>query len=85
MVLVLEKIVLPSAYVLIFVLNLQVTLISNLDKFGIDLKMIAKELRSAKACSTSIQEERGDSFVLAQGNHASFIHKLLKGKLLKVF
>lgn len=67
-----------STYIVVII---QVTLINNLDKFGIDVKAMAKELRSLKACNTSIQESTSGLQVLSQGNHATFIHKLLKGTL----
>ncbi|XP_067945356.1 eukaryotic translation initiation factor 2D-like [Watersipora subatra] len=60
--------------------NKKVTLINNLDKFGIEAKEVAKELRSGKACNTSIQESQAGVQLLAQGNHSSFIYKLLKEK-----
>jgi len=55
-----------------------------LDKFGIDLKIMAKEMRSTKACSTSVQDGKTGPQVLAQGNHTAFVYKLLKGKTFHV-
>lgn len=63
------------------VLILQVTLVNNLETFGINSKEFSKECQSIGASAT-ITDEPGKKTpsVLVQGNQILYVYKLLTGK-----
>lgn len=64
--------------------NKHVTLIHNLEKFGIDLKDFAKYVQNAAASSASVTTDSSGSkseMVLIQGNQTKFVKKLFLEKL----
>jgi translation initiation factor 2D len=63
---------------------LKVTLIHNVETFGIDPSELAHSVQKAVACSTSVSPLPGKSKgmeVLVQGNQINYVGKLLAGKL----
>jgi translation initiation factor 2D len=63
---------------------LQVTLIHNLEVYGIDLGEFAHSVQKGVACSTSVTplpgKQQGKE-VLVQGNQIHYIEQLLTGRL----
>lgn len=64
--------------------NKKVTLIDNLELFGIHVPDFAKECQHGVAASTSISKPPGKKYeqLLVQGNQILFVHSLLTGKHL---
>lgn len=60
----------------------QVTLIDNLENYGIDAHEFAENLQKGVAGSTSVSSSRDSASkqVLVQGNHVIYISKVLNGK-----
>ena len=58
--------------------NKHVTLIQNLDKFGINMKLFARFLQNLAASSSSINEDKASKFeyVQVQGNQIKLLRKL---------
>lgn len=61
--------------------KLQVTLVNNLETFGINLKEFSKECQSIGASAT-ITDDPGKKTpsVLVQGNQILYVYKLLTGE-----
>ncbi|XP_063706221.1 eukaryotic translation initiation factor 2D [Culicoides brevitarsis] len=59
--------------------NKKVTIISNLDLYGVNITEFAKAIKLAVAASTSMTEVPGykSEQLLVQGNHVSFVYNLL--------
>ena len=69
----------------VYLMHLQVTLIHNLETFGIDPEEFAHNVQVNMACSSSISPLPGKNQgmeVLIQGNQINYIASLLIGKSL---
>jgi len=57
-----------------------ITLITCLDRYGLDVKTVAKDIRTAMACSASVTVLHSGPQVAAHGNQMVFVFKLLRGE-----
>lgn len=67
--------------------NKKVTLVDNLELYGIPIQKFAKQCQHGVAASTSVLNVPGKKSqqLLVQGNQIHFIHKLLKGNFVSNF
>lgn len=67
--------------------NKKVTLVDNLELFGIRLPDFAKECQHGVAASTSISRPPGKKSdqLLVQGNQVTFVYELLTGEYICAF
>lgn len=64
--------------------NKKVTLVDNLEVYGINVSTFSKECQRALSVSTTLLLPPGKKYqqLLLQGNHIEYLHHLLKGSFL---